>query len=268
MKLSVFTTITDPDRRGDNWKPALDCYKDLADEVWVVDGGGTKNNSKDYGYLYYPWPKEFNWPFFGEQFQRGYEACTGSWVIKADLDYIFHENDHLNIRKELKRFSDWPAVTFYKRQFILPDRYNVKSRLAIAVNKGKYGDRIKFDSGGDLCQPSLDGEHLKSDNIPNLKIPFYNYEKLLKTKVQIMEDAGRMERAWFRHFGEYQMKSDGTDKVAYAAWMKMIWGRFNKPQEKISLESHPIYIQETIRNLKPENWGYNGFGLIEGKVYA
>lgn len=266
MRLSIFTTLTNPRRRGDNVNDALKCYADLSDELVIVNTGIEKYSADKI--VTAEWPTEFVWPIFGRNFQRGYEACTGDWILKADIDYIFHENDHLNIRKELARFSEFPAVTFFKRQFILPDRFNVKSRLAIAINKKAFGDRIRFDSGGDLCQPSLDGTHLKSDNIPNLKIPFWNYEKLLKTKEQIAEDQGRMERAWFRHFGEYQMKSDGTDESAYERWIEAQRGKFAKPQQKVSLEAHPRYIQETIRGLKPENFGCNGFGLIDGRVYA
>ena len=36
MKISIFTSYTDPERRMDPWKEALDCYKDFADEVVVV----------------------------------------------------------------------------------------------------------------------------------------------------------------------------------------------------------------------------------------
>lgn len=272
MKLSIFTTVTTPELRGDNWKDALRCYGDLADEVVVVDGSADEPQKNDIKlgdvHVYRKWPKEFTWEFFGQQFQHGYEACTGDWVIKCDLDYIFHEEDFRNIRKSLERLADSPAVTFFKRQFILPDRYNVKSRLACAVNKAAYGDRIRFDAGGDLCQPSLDGVHLSSDNIPNLKIPFYNYEKLTKTKQQIMDDQGRMERAWFRHYGEYQMKSDGTDESAFDRWVETQIGKFNKPQMRIHIDRHPSYIRDTIMNLTPEQWGYSGFGYLEENDYV
>lgn len=273
MAISIFTTMYYPNERGDNWQNAIDCYKELADQVVVIHGDKLvdmqfRHFFMGVDFMFHEWPKEFSWPFFGEQFQRGYDSCDGDWVIKADLDYIFHENDFENIRKALKRHSDAPALSFWKYQFILPDRYNIKSRLAIAVNKAKFGDRIRFDSGGDLCQVSLHGEYLSPDKIPEAKIPFYNYEKLLKTKEQIAADQGRMERAWHRHFGYYQMGSDGTDESAYQKWLEAQIGKFNKPQEHISLESHPKYVQETIRNLTPEQWGYDGFGHLERNDYV
>lgn len=38
MKLSIFTTVTDVEERGDNKADAIRCYSDLADEVVIVDG--------------------------------------------------------------------------------------------------------------------------------------------------------------------------------------------------------------------------------------
>lgn len=228
--------------------------KDLCDEVTVIDGEKT-------------WPQEFSWPLIGQHFHRGYEESSGDFVIHLDSDFLFHERDFGLIRLALSKFSDAPAVSFWKYQFIQPDRYNLKSRLVIAVNKGKYGDRIRFDSGGDLCQPSLDGNEIKPEHVPQAGVPFYNYEKLLKTKEQIMDDVGRMDRAYKKHFGKYVYGKDGSDESAYDGWINMVIGRNRKPQNHIPLSEHPKYIQETIRNLKPENFGYDGFGLLEKNDY-
>lgn len=257
MNLSVFTTITRPEVRGDNYDDAEACYNELADELAVIDGHGT-------------WPQEFNWPVIGEHFQRGYEACTGDVVIHADVDFIFHDNDFPKIREAAQYMLDnhLPAMSFYKYQFILPDRYNLKSRLVVMVNKRDFGSRIKFDSGGDLCQPSLDGVELKPDTVPEAQVPIYNYEKLTKTKAQIMDDVGRMDRAYHRHFGRYVYGTDGSDESAYNGWLEMVVGRFHKPSRHIKLNEHPKYVQETISNLKPNQWGYNMFDLLEGKAYA
>ena len=36
MKLSIFTSMTNPEERMDPWQEALTCYKDFADEVITV----------------------------------------------------------------------------------------------------------------------------------------------------------------------------------------------------------------------------------------
>lgn len=255
MRLGCFITKTRPEERGDTFSQCYKMAKDLFDVVTVIDGEKT-------------WPKEFNWPVIGEHFQRGYEQCDADVVIHLDCDFIFHEKDFKAIREACETYDESPALSFYKWQFVLPDRYNLKSRLVIAVNKGKFGDRIRFDSGGDLCQPSLDGKYLSPDDVPESGIAFYNFEKLIKSETQIKDDCGRMERAYYRHFGKYQWKeSDGTDEAAYRGWLNMVIGRFSKPQQKVSLESLPKYIQTTVKNLEPNQWGYNGFGNLPRAFY-
>lgn len=253
MKLGVFTVASRGDTAGDIYNEALASYKGLADEVLVNDKA---------------WPKEFSWEHIGQTFQESYTRINSDWVIRADLDYIFHERDYRAIRMACENNPDAPALSFWKFQFVLPDRYNLKSRLVIAVNKGKFGDRIRFDSGGDLCQPSLDGEYIKPADVPEAGIPFYNYEKLCKTPAQIADDQGRMERAYFRHFGHTQMGSDGTDQDAYRVWIEAQKGKFNKPQKFIKLTDHPKVIQETIKNLTPDQFGYNGHAMLEENKYV
>lgn len=254
MSIGIFTTCTRPQERGDLWDESIACYKDFADEVYVHDK---------------EWPKEFSWEYIGQTFQEAYNQIDTDWVIRMDLDCLLHENDFSAIRRALELYSDNHAITFYKKQFILPDRYNVKSRLLLAVNKRRYGERLRFDGGGDLCQVSVDGFYLEPGHmyVPSVKIPVWNYECLLKTKEQLLEDKGRFARAWQRRFGEYKLGGP-DDQSAYDKWLEMMLGRWHKPQMQIKLKDHPKYIQETIKNLKPENWGYNGFNLVEGKVYG
>lgn len=282
MKLSIFTTATNPGKRGDLDREALTCFAELADEIIYVDGSGdfqdgeespfypedmfgNRSNIKE---IYYKWPQEFDWLQISRSYQKGYDACTGDWALFADLDFIFHEKDFEAIRQACENNPDAPALSFYKYQFVLPDRYNLKSRRVILINKAKFGDRIKLNGGGDLCQVTLDGKHLTPDDVPESGIAFYNYEKLLKTKEQIMNDVGRMERAYKRQFGKYQYGEHSNDEEAYNLWIKAQKGKLNKPSERIPLEAHPKYVQETIKNLKPENFGYDGHGFLERNDYV
>lgn len=249
MKLGAFLTITDPARRGDPFLRCQEMAYSIFDEVTIIDGKQT-------------WPREFSWELIGQHFQKGYEQTEADWVFHLDCDFFFHERDYWDIRKACERENESPALSFYKRQFISPDRFNLKSRLVLAVNKAKYRDRIRFDSGGDLCQPSLDGIELSSEIVPEARIPFYNYEKILKTKAQITDDVGRMARAWQRHFGVYKLGGP-DDQSAYDEWYKMTAGRFAKEQEHIPLQEHPRWARDMISDLQPSQWGYDGFGLFK-----
>lgn len=252
MKMGAFITITNPIERGDPYNECLRMARDCFDVVTIIDGKDT-------------WPREFSWELIGKHFQKGYEQTDADYVLHLDLDFIFHEKDFEKIRKACEDNPHAPALSFYKWQFTLPDRYNLKSRLVLAVNKKQFGDKIRFDSGGDLCQPSLNGQYISPDDIPASGVEFYNYEKILKTEAQIRDDVERMARAWYRKFNYHHL---GDDETAYKEWLHMSTGRFTKPQEQIPLSAHPKYIQETIRNLKPENWGYSGFGHLGKNNYV
>lgn len=321
-KISIFTTISDPERRQDAWKEALECYLDFADEVVVVCGDYNKEfyesvgrkfggephinqnggmsfwyDNKDLVFYHYEWPEEFDWTFIGEQFQRGYDACTGDWAIRMDLDYLLHEDDFKAIREFLETCNA-PVACFPKRQFLKSDRYSVKAILPIAYNKKKYGNRIKLDSGGDLCQPSLDGKEIikeempivarkvptiVSDNVTDEQkmkrlpgvfvengmtytygsfIPIYNYECIIKTKGVQAKEFYRMARAWGRTFGENMMGIDSEEK-ALEKFLQMQIGRYKTAGHNIiPLDQHPKYIQETIKNLTPEQFGFDCWGNV------
>ena len=92
-KISVFTTMTNPEERQDPYVEAINCYKDLGDELIIVGDD---------------WPDEFKWDHIGKTFQKGFDECTGDWVIRMDLDYFFHEKDLTKIRTFLNSNSKEP----------------------------------------------------------------------------------------------------------------------------------------------------------------
>ncbi len=273
MTISAFLTITNPEKRGDLYKECITSALGFCDELVIVDGGSTDGslewiaNLKDnrIKIVTLEWPQEFDWLQISRAFQTGYENSTKDFCFHLDADFIIHEKDYQDIRRVCEQNKDAVALSYWKHQYILPDRFNLKSRLVIAVNKAKYGDRIRFDSGGDACQPALDSVYIDPSSVPEARFSFGNYEKIAKTEAQIKDDVGRMARAWQSHFGEYRLGGP-DDESAYQEWLKMVVGRFKKPQERIALDRHPLVMQETIRNLKPEQWGYCGFSqLSDGK---
>ena len=68
--------MTEPEKRGDPWKEALNCYKDFADEV-IITGQD--------------WPEEFTWDHIGKTFTEGFNKCSGDWVLNLALDMFIHE---------------------------------------------------------------------------------------------------------------------------------------------------------------------------------
>ena len=56
---------------------------------------------------------------------------------------------------------------------------------------------IRFNGGGDLCLPTLNGEVLSLSNCPSINIPIYQYDSMFRTKKIISLDRARFARAWF-----------------------------------------------------------------------
>ena len=310
MKISIFVTLQSPDKRQDPYIEAINNYLDFADEVVAVIGDDENNREwmknlpvdNKLKFVYKIWENEFEWKRIGEQFQFGYDNCDGDFILRCDADYFFHENDFEEIKQFLEK-CDAPAATMPKRQFLLADRSRVKSRVPIAFNKGKYGNRIKLDSGGDLCQPSLDGKELKPDDLPEISkrelvmvsegvtqeqldarlpgakvgeshtfvqkrgIPFWNYECILRTKEVEAREFHRFAKAWKKTFGTDPMGAD-SEEEALKRFTEMNLGRFNNSPGQITLlDDHPKYMIETIKNLRPEQFGYSLWENTEPATY-
>lgn len=247
MKLSIFTSMTKPEERNDPWKEALECYKDFADEVIIV---GDK------------WPIEFSFEYIGEVFQEGFNKSTGDWVIWMDVDNFLHERDKEKIRKVLVKYENFPAIAFPKFQFFIPQRYNLKSKMCIAINKKNFPN-IRFNGGPDLCQPTLNKKLIKPDSAPYEKIVIWNYEQMFRTKEIISKDRARFARAWFNSFGNYGDRGGPSEEEAFNAWIEMISQRYLFHYLKMKIDDHPKYIKNRLSQIPNDQFGYNMFGLAE-----
>lgn len=269
MALSLFTTVTDPQRRGDLWLPAIQCYSELADEVIIVDGSTTetlKDLPSNCKVIKSKWDYEFKWDLIGKQFTKGYRACTSDWVIYVDLDMIFHEKDFNLIKRIIQENPNLIALSTWKYMFIQPDRYYIKSRLVNVINKKLVGERISFDAGGDLCRPSIDGSLIKSQKTKEMGVPVYCYDKMWKTYEQVFDDVGRMARAWEAYFGNTELGKDSEE--AFDIWASMLEGRFKRTQNTVKIEDHPQYMIPYILMLQPKQFGYSGFDMFAVNSYV
>ena len=245
MKLSVFTSMTDPESRNDPYKEAISCYEDFADELIIVGEN---------------WPYEFKFDQIGKVFHEGFEKSTGDWAIRMDLDYFFHENDVGKIKKFLILNNDSPAVAFPQYQFFTYDRYHIKTKLCIALNKKKFPE-MKINGGGDMCQPTIDGKQILHSSVPKLNIPIWQYDSMFRTKEIIAEDRARFARAWFEQFNDWGDRGGGTKEEAYNAWFEMIKDKYKKHVLRKNISAHPKYIQKRLSNINENEFGYDAFGL-------
>lgn len=245
MKISICTTMTNPEARKDPWKEALECYKDLADEV-IITGED--------------WKYDFSWDDIGKFFQEGFNKASGDWVLRMDLDYFFRKNDFIKIKNFLDTNKNEPAVAFPQYQIFSHDRYQLKTKLCIALNKKNFPN-IKLNGGGDLCQPTLNGKQVKHSSSPVSRVPLFQYDSVFRTKDIIAEDRARFARAWYKYFKNYGDRGGASNEEAFNAWFTMVKQRYNFHIWKLKLTDHPTYIRDRLSDIQPDQFGYDVFGL-------
>lgn len=245
MKISVFTSMTNPDERNDPWRESLNCFNELADELIIVG---------------HDWPFEFKWDYLSNVIQEGFEKCSGDWVFWMPIDYIFHEKDLNKIKNKLIKYKDEPAIAFPQHQIFTPDRYFMQSKICAVINKKEFPN-IKYNGGGDLCLPTLNGNLITVNNVPQTNIPIWNYDKIFGTKETISKDRARFSRAWFRQFNDWGVFGGESEEEAFDAWFNMVKIRYKKHVLKLNINDHPKYIKNKLLEIHPNQFGYDAFGL-------
>lgn len=247
MNLTIFTHMTNPDKRMDPWREAIKCYEYFADDIVTVGQN---------------WPYEFDWDYIGKTFQEGYEKSKGDWVINMPTDMFLHENSKDKLFLALKKFEDAPAISIPKFKFFSPLRYEFKNFEILILNKKKFPN-IRLDGGPDLCLPTLNGNLIEYNSVPIVNIPIWNYDTTFRTKSIIAEDRARFARAWYNYFNEWGDRGGPSPNEAYDAWLEMVKLRLPRHISKAKIEDHPQFITEKLLGLKKQQFGYDCFGLTE-----
>ena len=177
-----------------------------------------------------------------------------------DLDYFIHENDFDKLRDYMIKYEDSPAIVLPQYQFFTSDRYQLKTKLCIVLNKKKF-PKIKLDGGTDKMLATLDGKLLTYKNVPQVKIPIWQYDSMFRTKKIISEDRARFARAWKRTFGDYGDRGGDDPELAFNAWFEMIKIRYKKHLFRTDIGKHPKFIKNKLSNLNKEQFGFTAFGL-------
>jgi glycosyltransferase involved in cell wall biosynthesis len=277
MKISIITTAGNERRKpgedGEAFTEAISCFADLADEVIVVDGSESyqSSNSK-IKVVPYRWKWNWSWEQLPKALNKGLEATTGDFVIRADLDYFFHENDFRRIKAHLKDLSNFDIIDFQKHVFIRGNRYYQKGRVPICINRQRAGDAIRFgratNTKTDLCYPirvTRDGDVPEGLYEPHTHgksgIPFYVYDAYFKTVKEVKTEFYRFAQAYAKYFGE--SKWGKTPEESFDVFIKMMQGRLNRAVYKVgeqgSISSHPKYIANKINNLTKGQFGYSNW---------
>ena len=298
MRISIFTTITNPEKYRYAWKEALANYCDFADEVIVIDGHHwyDEKTKKEVGldhhalfvakypqynektrWRYMNWPEEWDWSELPKHLNLGLESCTGDWAIKMDIDYLIHESEFDKIKKKLFEYLVCEIPVAYFVKFNILNRFEgyEKAVLPLAINTKKakelnikYG--IALDEKTDWCYPILvSGEDEKRKIPQGKKLPdgmtmplsanIYNYDYFFRTKEVAKSEFHRFSKAYATAFNW----SWGINpEESFEIFVRQMKGRYNKkPQLKEVF--HPKHIIGRINKMMPDEFGYNNWNNFE-----
>lgn len=281
MTISIITTITRPEERQDNWKEAIACYLDLANEVVVVYGDkGDKelldrhfSDYRNIKFVYVPWPYEWNWIELPRHLNAGLAECNSDWVMRCDIDFFISKEMFWMLKEQLGRVPDnIDVLSISKFNAIYGGRYLMKGSIPIVFRNGVgigFGEILGEDT--DLCYPVRVKSHrvvgedymLPVGDRPGTMrsgVQFWNYGYFFKTKDFTRKEFFRMSRAWNRFFGNWEFGN--TERGAFKYFMNMERERYDMAKP-CSLEMHPECIREVVSKLTPEQFGYDGWGLLK-----
>jgi len=283
-KISIITTITNPEENQYPWQEALESYCALADEVIVVNGGRKSIYDFKYDYdvhvhpkikeIMLPWPDKWHWSELPVHLNAGLEKATGDRVIKCDIDYIFHEKDIESIKYALENDgSKYAVACFVKKIIVDKTHYFKKCRISVAINKGLVGDTIKFgidpDEKTDWCLPILvkgkqvfdknevpTGKVIPANMVYDTGLNIYNYDCFFRTAEVQRREFWRFAQAYRDIFN---ISWGDSEQESFEFWVKMMKNRKGKQLYLMSIEDHPRFIKKRVRNMKPEEFGFDNW---------
>lgn len=296
IKIGTFGIMNNPEYRQEPWKESFRQRLECFDSVCVVCG-----HEPDIKMLKDEFPDEWNsgklravykyWSFPEWSYEELAKHLNAAlvlakeqecdWMVKLDIDTVFHEKDMIDVRRTIKRAHQkekW-LVSFGKRQFFVPTRYWKKSIIPLAVNTRApiaYG----FDKNTytDLCQPiEWDGVSTAVHNGKSYDIPLgelvspkkiykvrnielYNYDFTYRTYERSIELLYQIEMAHARFWGKgYTGLPIGkiSRETSMHDFLELSKDRYKNMKKSMKIIDHPKHFKASLVALTKEQWGFS-----------
>lgn len=295
LRIGTFGMLNNPEYRQELWREAIANRLECFDVVCLVCG-----HEPDLALLAKAFPAEWqsgklkavykHWSFpewsyeeLAKHLQTALELARAqdcAWMIKLDIDTVFHEKDMARVRDAVHtadRKGKW-LVSFRKLQFFMPSRYWRKGSVPFGINMASpvaYGfDQNRYT---DLCQPIIwDGSTTVTHNGKQYDIPLgttvpsnkiytvnnihlFNYDFTFRTYERSIELLYQIEMAHARFWGKGYtgLPIDSiTRESSMRDFLALSQERFSRMHKTMKIEEHPRHFQEALRTLKPDQWGF------------
>lgn len=280
MKLSVLTMITKPDERQDLWREALENYKNFADEIVVVVGDMKTYKqcveSERVKFVYLEWFDDWDYVELPRHLNYGLRVCTGDWVLKLDIDQLIPEHQVGNLKTNLQRAEQWKveALALEKMSYFCDGRYKLKGKQPILFKRlenVEFGEAYDLDQKHrDLCQPIIVSGHKYVDDYPvptgdlvkyeDSSVLYWNFSYTFKNETVAREHFWRFVRAYRGYFNSDVFGKNKTEALEY--FKKTVKKGYLECAYTAKLHELPKEMRRPLNDLKPEQLGYNLWGLV------
>ncbi len=198
---------------------------------------------------------------WGIQKTTGYHACRGDCVVMFDADGILHEKDHQLVRDKIEDFmaqTERPVALWTKYRCYGPNKYYFQDRHYGIFNKKFLGDKFDFfdktKGAANLGRFTTEPANMRT----LLGVTLFGYEhtwdtwEIYKEKLQ----------AYGKMLDRLQNKNRDLDGYIKRQ-ITQASDRMKKTNKSMAISEHPKYIQQRLRDITPDHYGYNYFSLME-----
>jgi len=248
------------------------------------------------------WEDEWFYSRMGKNFNRGYHECTGDIVIKFDVDYVLHDsaysdNPQINLRANCQRAVDQGKLTvaFIRWNLMTVDKHFYKRQKTLGVNRiackqrsvmPEYGLDIKRWSWGyEPIVVEREENGIKFGTLigtignffgSNIRVFNYGFAFSTKEQVEWVRTRHRLaeirqKRMKYKHIEQPIVETEEQIKKNVGGSLKQhiknCLAYSKRPQMMVNLEAHPRIMHDKIRNLKPEQQGYDFWGCMDKSKY-
>lgn len=266
--ISAFTILSNPDKYKYPWRESIKSFLPVVDELVVVydvySEPDLRPELKSMGVRIVSAIfdlRTIGWLSYGIMRTTGYQACKGDIVLMFDADGILHEKDIQQTRKEAEYFSKRNDIAYGywgKYRTYSPTDYWIQNKHSGWYNKRILGDNFDFyhpNRKGIPNWPMLP-EALKQG--VQLQTYLYGYEHVWDTR-EVLEER-------IINYGHMRDNQSGaiiqTDEFYLKEYIDNLRNSMQKKGLKRSLEDHPAIIQDKLRGLTDQEFGYSYFNLI------
>ncbi len=267
MKISAFTIMSEPEKLRYPYLEAVKSFLPLCDEIKIVFNA-LKEDNEALEKLKNLDPKveviqglfdytKFGWASQGIMRTNGYYACIGDLVLMFDADGILHERDVEFARGELTKFFEGDQNRVFgfwmKKRFNQRERWVRQAKHSGFYNKKLLGNSFNFYGSNKLAVPNWGLLPKDKDRGQQLDVYLYGYERCWDDKE--LFDMKLKDR----RIMQLSVSSMPSEEKYIKEFMQERWDKVDKEGTFMQISEQPAIIQDKLREITPEQFGYNLF---------